>query len=85
LSERILLRIGRKGAIYLPRKVMRKLGLNEGDYLLLRIKDNRIIIDIIPDPFLLAVKSKKWAKTTVEEFEKESEQIQEEILSENTS
>ena len=85
MSERILLRIGRKGAIYLPRKVMRKLGLNEGDYLLLRIKDNRIIIDIIPDPFLLAVKSKKWAKTTVEEFEKESEQIQEEILSENTS
>jgi len=78
-------RIGKKGAIYLLRRVVRKLGLNEGDYLLLRIKDNRIIIDIIPDPFLLAVKSKKWAKTTIEEFEKESEQIQEEILSENTS
>ncbi len=79
------MRIGKKGAIYLLRRVVRKLGLNEGDYLLLRIKDNRIIIDIIPDPFLLAVKSKKWAKTTIEEFEKESEQIQEEILSENTS
>ena len=85
MSERILLRIGRKGAIYLPRKVMRKLGLNEGDYLLLRVKDSRIILDIISDPFLLTVKSKKWAKTTVEEFEKESEQIQEKILGENTS
>jgi len=56
---------------------MRDMGISEGDYLLVRIKGNKLIIEVIPDPFLLAIKTKKRAKTTVEEFERESEIEQE--------
>ena len=35
----------------------------------------------MPDPITLALKVKKWASTTVEEFERESEKLQEELYS----
>ncbi|RLG81062.1 MAG: AbrB/MazE/SpoVT family DNA-binding domain-containing protein [Thermoprotei archaeon] len=84
MSQRIIIRVCKKGAIYLPRKIMRDMGISEGDYLLVRIKGNKLIMEVIPDPFLLAVKTKKWAKTTVEEFERESEIEQEQTLESNS-
>ena len=47
----------------------------------MRVEGNKLILEFIPDPLLLAVKTKKWAKTTVEEFEKESESEQNELYS----
>jgi len=84
MKDRIILRVCKKGAIYLPRKIMREMNINEGDYLLVRIKDNKLIMEVIPDPFILAVKTKIWAKTTVEEFERESEIEQEEALKDHS-
>ncbi|MEB3778905.1 MAG: AbrB/MazE/SpoVT family DNA-binding domain-containing protein [Desulfurococcales archaeon] len=72
------LRVGKKRAIYLPKDVLRAVGLSVGDQVIVRVEGDRIIIERAPDPFLLAVKRRMWAKTTVDEFEEESEYEQEE-------
>lgn len=77
---RFVLRVGRRGAIRLPRRVMRELGINEGDYLIASVKGDKIILEVMPDPFLLAVRTKKWATVSIEEFERWSEVEQEESL-----
>jgi hypothetical protein len=40
----------------------------------MRVEGGKLVLGFIPNPLSLAVKIKKWAKTTVEEFEKESEE-----------
>lgn len=70
------IRVGKKGAIYLPSKIRRRLGIREGDRALIKVEDNRVVIEFIPDPFSMALKVRKWAETTVEEFERESEEEQ---------
>jgi len=72
-------RVGRKGAIYLPRRIMRTLGVREGDKVLIRVEGDKLVLEFVPDPLSLALRAKKWAKTTVEEFEAESEAEQGEL------
>jgi len=70
-------RVGRKGAIYMPRGLLRRLGVEEGDHVIIRLEDDgRVSLEFIPDPFLLAARQRPWARTSVEEFEKESEEEQ---------
>ena len=40
------------------------------------VEGDRIVIERAPDPFLLASRRRKWASTTVDEFEEESESEQ---------
>jgi len=77
--SKLVLRVGKKGAIYLPKKVMRELGVSEGDIVFLKVEGNKVILEFIPDPFMLALKLKPWSETSVEEFEEESEKEQEEL------
>lgn len=70
------IRVGKKGAIYLPSKIRNKLGIREGDRALIKVEDNKVVIEFIPDPLSMALKVRKWAETTVEEFERESEEEQ---------
>ena len=72
-------KLGKRNALYLPKQVVKALGIKEGDLLKLEVKEGKIIVKPIPDPFTLALKTPKFAKTTVEEFEKESEEIQREL------
>ncbi len=69
--------MGRKRAIYLPREILEAVGLREGDLITVRVEGERIVVERAPDPFLLAVRRRKWASTNVEEFEEESEGEQE--------
>ncbi|HID70389.1 MAG TPA: AbrB/MazE/SpoVT family DNA-binding domain-containing protein [Desulfobacterales bacterium] len=69
-------RVGRKGAIYIPKSIMQVLGVKEGDKVIIRVEDGRLVLEFIPDPFTLAVDIRAWAETSVEEFEKESEEEQ---------
>lgn len=71
------LRVGRKRAIYLPREFLKALDLREGDLVVVKVEGDRIVIKKALDPFLLAARKRKWAFTTVEEFEEESESEQE--------
>jgi len=79
VSQTVVSKVGKKGAIYLPRHIMRMLGIREGDKVLIRVKGNKLVLEFVPDPFSLALRVKKWAKTTVEEFEAESEAEQGEL------
>ncbi len=75
-SEVKEVKVGKKGAIYLPSKIRNKLGIREGDKALIKVENNKVVIEFIPDPFSMALKVRKWAETTVEEFERESEEEQ---------
>ncbi len=72
-------KVGRKGVIYLSKCIMRMLGVREGDKVLIRAEDDKLVLEFVPDPFSLALRAKKWAKTAVEEFEAESEAEQGEL------
>jgi len=60
---------------------MEQLGIREGDRVLMKIENNKLVMEFIPDPLSLALKIRKWAKTTVKEFERESEREQYELYS----
>jgi len=79
LDQTVVSRVGRKGAIYLPKHIMRTLGVREGDRVLMKVEGDKLVLEFVPDPFSLALRAKKWAKTTVEEFEAESEAEQGEL------
>jgi len=81
LSQVFVSKVGRKGAIYLPRRVLKLLNVGEGDKVLIRFEGDRLVMEFLSDPLTLALKVKKWAKTTVREFEKESEEEQDDLYS----
>jgi len=72
-------KVGRKGAVYLPKRIMRLLGVEEGDRVLMRVEGTKLVLEFVPDPLSLALRVRKWARTTVEEFEAESEAEQGEL------
>lgn len=49
------------------------MGISENDKILIRVDGSKLILEFIPDPLSLAMKTRKWAKTTVKDFERESE------------
>ena len=73
-------KLSKKGAIYLPRDVLRRLGLREGDELVLRLEDGRIVLMPVYDPLELALRGPKYGRVTVEELEEWSEKWQQEEL-----
>jgi len=77
----MVLRVGKKGMIYIPKKILSSMNIKEGDPVIVRVEDNKLILEIIPDPLTLALRIKRWAETTVEEFEKNSEAMQEGLYS----
>lgn len=72
-------RVGKKRAIYIPKHICEQLGIKENDKVVMKVEDGRLILEFIPDPLSLAMKIKRWAKTTVEDFERESEEEQNEF------
>lgn len=70
-------KVAKKFALYPPKKILEKLGLREGQLVSYKVKEGRLLVEPIPDPLDLALRSKKWARTNVKVFEKESEQEQE--------
>ena len=76
LSQVVKSRVGKKGAVYLPKRVMEALGIMEGDAVVMRVEGNRLVLEFVPDPLSLALRVEKWAKITVEDFEAESEREQ---------
>ena len=79
MNQVTVVKVGKKGAVYIPKQVIKSLGISEGDRVIMRINGRRLILEFIPDPLALALKVKKWSKTTAEEFERESEREQDEL------
>ena len=59
----------KKFAIYIPRSVVRTLGLKEGDKLLMKIERGRIILEKIEDPFKLALSGDYFASVNPKDIE----------------
>ncbi len=75
-------RVGKKNILYIPKSIAEAVGIKEGTTVRLRVVGNRIVVEVVPDPFELALKYPKFAKISFEEFEKESEEIQDEFFGE---
>ena len=73
-------KLSKKGAVYLPRDVLRRLGLREGDELVLRLEDGRIVLMPVYDPLELALRGPKYGRVTVDELEEWSEKWRQEEL-----
>ena len=80
MKSEIKARISKKFTLYLPKAVVEAVGIREGDFVRIKVEGSRIIIEPIPDPFDVALKGPKFAETTFEEFEKESEEMQSELF-----
>ena len=77
-------RVGKRSILYPPKELIRKLGLEEGSKVIFSVEGDRLIVEKVKDPWMLALHSRKWAETTVEEFERESEEMQGEFTSEES-
>ena len=80
MKSEIRVRVSKKFTIYIPKIIAEAAGVKEGDILRIRVDDSKIILEVIPNPFDLALNGPKFAKTTVEEFEKGSEEMQDEFF-----
>jgi antitoxin component of MazEF toxin-antitoxin module len=72
-------KVAKKFALYPPKKAVELLNLKEGQAVAYEVAGQHLIVKPILDPLELAVKSKKWAKTSVQEFEAESSREQDEL------
>jgi len=64
--------IGKKYAIYIPRKIAKQLNLKEGDKVLISVQEDKIIIKPLKRLF---IKRKYWSETSLQEIERESEEL----------
>lgn len=62
-------RIGKKFAIYLPKSIVKALGLTEGEKILLKVAGNTIILETLKDPIQLALSGEKFASITPKQVE----------------
>ncbi len=69
---RIRVKVGKRFAIYLPKKVVERMGIKEGDVLILRISEGKIELKKVFDPIELAIKGEKFASISPEEIEEVS-------------
>ena len=72
-------KVAKKFALYPPKKMMDALGLREGQPVKYEVEKGKLVVEPLPDPLELALSGRKWAKTSVREFERQSEQEQQEL------
>ena len=72
MKLRIEAKVGKKYAIYLPREVVRALGLREGDRISLTVSERGILIEKIEDPIRLAIEGDKFASIRPKQVEEVS-------------
>jgi len=69
VSLTIETRVGKKYAIYLPRAVVKAMGLREGGRVLLKVTGNTVVLESLQDPIELALSGKKFASIGPEQIE----------------
>ena len=76
----VKVRISKKFTLYIPKALAEAVGIKEGSIVKLRVEGSKIVLEPVPDPFDIALRGPKFAKTTFEEFERESEEMQNELF-----
>lgn len=59
ITEVVMVKVGKKGAICLPERVMERLGVREDDKALLRLEGDELVLKFVPDPLALALRIKE--------------------------
>ena len=72
-------KVAKKFALYPPKRMLEQLGVKEGNKVRYEIQGGKLVVEPLRDPLDLALHSKKWAKTTAQEIEQESEREQSEL------
>ena len=72
----VRVRVSRGNTIRIPKVISEAVGISEGDYVVLRVEGGRIVIERVGDAFEYALRVRKFAEVTFEEFERESEEAQ---------
>jgi len=80
LSLAATVTVGRKYTIYLPKSVVRLLGIKEGERLILRVRGDSIILRRAPDFFEASLQAPKRVKLEPGEVEGASAELQRELL-----
>lgn len=78
-------KVAKKYALYPPKDIVEQLRLREGQTVTYELTGRQLVVKPIEDPFELAIRSKKWAKTSVREFEAESLRQQDEFSNQGSS
>ncbi|MEM2122404.1 MAG: AbrB/MazE/SpoVT family DNA-binding domain-containing protein [Candidatus Bathyarchaeia archaeon] len=73
-------RVSKKNTLYIPKAIAEAADIGEGSTLKMRVEDSKIVLEPLHDPFDLALKGSKFARTTLKEFEEESEELQDELF-----
>ncbi len=60
--------MGKRGVLYLPAEVRKRLGIDENSDLILTIEDKCIVIKPLKSVFVLGASSRKIAEISVEEL-----------------
>jgi len=72
-----IVQVGRKNTIYLPKRIVEELKIKEGDKLILKIRDNEIILKKVESKPKIA---RIWSKIKLEEVEKVGEELTKRFL-----
>ncbi len=80
MNRVIRVRVGKKYALYLPKFVVEKLGIKEGDDLVIILKDDSLVLRKTVDFFETSFKVEKKTKLKPEEIEEASVEMQKEVL-----
>ena len=62
-------RVGKKHAIYLPKRIVEALDITEGQKILLEAAGDTLILRFLKDPLQLALSENKFASITPEKIE----------------
>ena len=62
-------RVGKKHAIYLPKRIVEALDITEGQQILLEAAGDTLILKLLKDPLQLALSENKFASITPEMIE----------------
>jgi len=71
--------VGKKYDLYPPKEIRKELGLKPGQKVLYRVEKGKLVVEIIPS-VEEAEKLSKFGRTTVQEFEKFTKELEEETL-----
>ena len=72
-----IVQVGRRNTIYLPKRIAEELKIKEGDKLILKIRDNEIILKKVESRPKIA---RIWSKVKLEEVEKVGEELTKRFL-----
>jgi len=71
-----IIQIRKRGTIYLPKRLLKELGLKEGDRMIIEVEDGRIVLEPVKPP----EKRGYWTTIKPEEVEEIGEEITREIF-----